>query len=152
MPLRRAAGHSVGYMITVLAVDDQAVFRDAVRSLIAAAPGFEQVGEAASGAEALELATELRPDVVLLDVRMPGMDGIETARQLADRDPDALVVLISLDEVPELPVAVSSVGAAAYIRKQDLSPRSLREIWETYGRPAKSSSAPQAKPLVDDGI
>lgn len=151
MSRQRAAAHSVEYMITVLAVDDQAVFRDAVRSLIAAAPGFEQVGEAASGADALELATELRPDVVLLDVRMPGMDGIETARQLADRDPDALVVLVSLDEVPELPAAVASVGAAAYIRKQDLSPRSLQEIWETYGRPAKSPSAPQAKPLVDDG-
>ena len=151
MSRQRAAAHSVEYMVTVLAVDDQAVFRDAVRSLIAAAPGFEQVGEAASGAEAIELATELRPDVVLLDVRMPDMDGIETARRLADRDPDAVVVLISLDEVPELPVAVSSVGAAAYIRKQDLSPRSLQEIWETYGRPAKSHAAPQAKPLVDAG-
>ena len=138
-------------MITVLAVDDQPVFRNAVRSLIAAAPGFEQVGEAASGAEALALAPELRPDVVLLDVRMPEMDGIETARRLADRDPDALVVLVSLDEVPELPASVSSVGAVAYIRKQDLSPRSLQEIWETYGRPARSPSAHHAKPLVDDG-
>jgi DNA-binding NarL/FixJ family response regulator len=111
--------------VTVLAVDDQKTFRRAARSLIAATPGFEQVGEAASGPEALELAAELRPDLVLVDVRMPGMDGIETARRLADADPDAMVVLISLDELPVLPLA----GAAAYLRKQDLSTRELLDLW-----------------------
>ena len=58
--------------VTVLAVDDQEVFRRAVRELIAATEGFEQVGEAASGREALALAAALHPDLVLLDVRMPG--------------------------------------------------------------------------------
>jgi two-component system, NarL family, invasion response regulator UvrY len=140
------------YMVTVLVVDDQQVFRDAVRSLIAAADGFEQVGEADSGLKALEIAEELHPDVVLLDVRMPGMDGIETARRLADQDPETVVVLVSLDEVPELPAAVSAVGAAAYIRKQDLSPRTLEEIWSSYGRGGTSSAGSQVKPLVDDGM
>ena len=139
-------------MVTVLVVDDQQVFRDAVRSLLAAADGFEQVGEAASGLEALELAEELHPNVVLLDVRMPGMDGIETARRMRDQDPEAVVILISLDEVPELPAAVSAVGAAAYIRKQDLSPRTLEEIWSAYGRGGTASTASQLKPLVDDGM
>ena len=87
--------------ITVLAVDDRAVFLRAARELIAATPGFEQVGEAASGAEALALAADLRPDLALVDVRMPGMDGIETARRLHASDPDMVVVLISLDEVPD---------------------------------------------------
>ena len=118
--------------VTVLAVDDQAVFRRAARSLIAAAPGFEQVGEATSGAEALELATRLHPDLVLLDVRMPGMDGIETASRLARSEPGSVVVLISLEEVPELPASVSDVGAAAYLRKQDLSVRSLRQLWSAH--------------------
>jgi two-component system, NarL family, invasion response regulator UvrY len=118
--------------VTVLTVDDQVVFRRAARSLIAATPGFEQVGEAASGREALELTAELRPDLVLLDVRMPGMDGIETARRLADSDPEAMVVLISIEEVSELPSSVASAGAAAVMRKRDLSTRSLRKLWRTH--------------------
>jgi two-component system, NarL family, invasion response regulator UvrY len=118
--------------VTVLAVDDQAVFRRAARSLIAATPGFEQVGEAASGAEALELAAQLHPDLVLVDVRMPGMDGIETARRLAQADPRPVVVLISVEAVPELPASVSEVGAAAHVRKQDLSVRTLGQLWNAH--------------------
>lgn len=125
--------------VTVLAVDDQEVFRRTARSLIAATPGFEQVGEAASGPEALELAADLHPDLVLVDVRMPGMDGIETARRLTGADPDAMVVLISLEEVPELPSSMTSAGAAAYLRKQDLSTRTLRELWSAH-RPRRPSA------------
>ena len=125
--------------VTVLAVDDQATFRRAARSLIGAIPEFEQIGEAASGREALELAEILHPDLVLLDVRMPDMDGIETARQLAKVDPDAVVILISMEEVPELPADASRVGAAAYLRKQELSPRRLRELWSVCG-PAPGTS------------
>jgi two-component system, NarL family, invasion response regulator UvrY len=118
--------------VTVLAVDDHEIFRRAARSLIAATPGFEQVGEAASGPEALRLAADLRPDLVLVDVRMPGMDGIETARRLAHAEPDVMVVLISLEEISELPSSVTSVGAAAFVRKQDLSMRTLRELWSAH--------------------
>jgi two-component system invasion response regulator UvrY len=118
--------------VTVLAVDDQAVFRRVARSLIAATPGFDQIGEAASGPEALELAAVLHPDLVLVDVRMPGMDGIETARRLAEVEPQAVVILISVDEVPELPAQIAEVGAAAYLRKQDLSTRRLRELWSVH--------------------
>jgi DNA-binding NarL/FixJ family response regulator len=125
--------------VRVLAVDDQAVFRRTARSLIAATPGFEQVGEAASGSEALELATHLHPDLVLVDVRMPGMDGLETAQRLAALEPDAAVVLISLEPVPELPAAVESVGAEAYLRKQDLSGRTLREVWVAHCDRAQGS-------------
>jgi DNA-binding NarL/FixJ family response regulator len=114
--------------LTVLAVDDQTVFRDTARSLIAATPGLEQVGEASSGEEALALAAELRPDLVLVDVRMPGMDGIETARRLTEADPSTAVVLISLEEVPNLSEAVGRAGATGYIRKQDLSTRTLIQL------------------------
>jgi two-component system, NarL family, invasion response regulator UvrY len=118
--------------VTVLVVDDQAVFLRAARELIAATPGFAQVAQAASGAEALELAAELHPDLVLLDVRMPDMDGIETARRLLAADPEAIVVLISLDEIRDIP-SIASVGVAAHLRKQDLSTRALQRLWAAYG-------------------
>jgi DNA-binding NarL/FixJ family response regulator len=117
--------------VTVLAVDDQAIFLRTARSLIAATPGFEQVGEASSGHEALELAAQLHPDLVLLDVRMPGMDGPETARRLVAAEPGTMVVLISLEEVPELPSSVREAGTTAYVRKQELSTSTLRELWLT---------------------
>ena len=115
-------------MVTVLTVDDQSVFLRAAGDLIAATPGFEQVGQATSGAEALELAAALHPDLVLLDVRMPGMDGIETARRLRESDPEAVVVLISLEEFPD------EAAGAAKLRKQELSKQALQDIWATYGR------------------
>jgi len=123
--------------VTVLTVDDQQVFRRAARKLIAATPGFLQVGEAASGRQAVKLAAELRPDMVLVDVRMPGMDGLETTRRLAATTPDAVVVLISMEEVPELPSAIGSVGAATHVRKQSLSTEALQEIWNTHGASAR---------------
>jgi two-component system invasion response regulator UvrY len=121
--------------VTVLTVDDQRIFLRTARSLISATPGFEQIGEAGSGEEALELAAHLRHDLVLVDVRMPGMDGVETARRLTEADPATTVVLISLEEVPQLSAAVDRAGAAGYIRKQDLSTRSLTELWDRYRLP-----------------
>jgi two-component system, NarL family, invasion response regulator UvrY len=121
--------------VTVLTVDDQQVFRRAARKLIAATPGFLQVGEAASGGQALKLAAELRPDMVLVDVRMPGMDGLETTRRLAETTPDSVVVLISMEEVAELPPAIDKVGAAAHLCKRALSTDALQEIWKTHGHP-----------------
>lgn len=126
--------------VRVLAVDDQEVFRRAARGLIAAMPGFEQVGEASSGPEALELAATLHPDLVLIDVRMPDMDGIETARRLARVDAHAVVVLTSIEDVPELPSSVASVGAEAYLRKQDLTTDALRQIWEAHRHRAGRSA------------
>jgi two-component system, NarL family, invasion response regulator UvrY len=125
-------------VVTVLAVDDQPIFLRAAHQLIADTPGFEQVGEATSGPEALEMAAALDPDLVLLDVRMPGMDGIETARRIVALDVGAVVVLISLEETPELPASLATVGAAVHVRKQDLSTRALREIWTAHGGPRAS--------------
>ena len=113
--------------VTVLTVDDQQVFRRAARKLVAATPGFQQVGEADCGERGLELAKELQPDIVLVNARLPGMDGIETARRLAQGHPDAVVVLVSVEDVPEVPSAVT------HVRKQDLSTQALREIWQTHG-------------------
>ena len=122
--------------VTVLTVDDQPRFRRAARRLIEATPGFEQVAEAASGPEALTLAAELDPDLVLLDVRMPEMDGIETARRLRAREHAAVVVLVSLEDIPDLPLTLDSTGATAFLRKQDLSTRSLQAIWTARRAPS----------------
>jgi CheY-like chemotaxis protein len=117
--------------VTVLTVDDQAVFRRAAAELIAATEGFEEVGQATSGPEALEKAAALHPDLILLDVRMEEMDGLETAERLLACDPDAVVVLISMNEVPEMESAPR--GVAAHLRKQDLSTRALRALWAAHG-------------------
>jgi DNA-binding NarL/FixJ family response regulator len=119
--------------VTVLAVDDQPIFLRAVHQLIADTRGFEQVGEATSGPEAVDMARALDPDLVLLDVRMPGMNGIETARRIAALDARVVVVLVSLEETPELPASLASIGAAVHLRKQDLSARALQAIWTAHG-------------------
>ncbi|MDW5595451.1 response regulator transcription factor [Conexibacter stalactiti] len=119
--------------VTVLAVDDQEVFRRTARRLLDATPDFELVGEAASGPEALRLAAELLPDLVLLDIRMPGMDGIETARRLMRMELQSTVVLISIGEVPELLTEpLQAIGVVAHLRKQDLSAQTLRRTWESH--------------------
>jgi two-component system, NarL family, invasion response regulator UvrY len=119
--------------ITVLTVDDQPVFLRAAQQLIAATVGFVEVGQAASGPAALALAAEVRPDLVLLDLRMPGMDGVETARRLLAADPDVVVVLISLGEGADVSSSAVSAGVAAHVRKQELSTRTLSEIWAAHG-------------------
>jgi DNA-binding NarL/FixJ family response regulator len=108
---------------TVLIVDDYAPFRDSARGLLEGG-GFEVVGEAEDGARALELAAELRPDVVLLDVHMPDLDGFEVARRLAELDPAPEVVLTSSrDDYAPL---VAGSAARAFVRKDALSADALR--------------------------
>jgi DNA-binding NarL/FixJ family response regulator len=126
MPAKRAPP------VTVAAVDDQAIFSRAVRELIAATPGFPQVGQAASGPQALELAAELRRDLVLLDVRLPRHGWDRDGAATACGRPEAVVVLISLDEVRAAP-SVASVGMAAHVRKQHLLTRRFSAISATHG-------------------
>jgi CheY-like chemotaxis protein len=121
----------LGKPVTVLTVDDQPAFRRALRELIGATPGFVQVGEAASGPEAIERARELAPDLILLDLRMAGMDGLETARRLRGAQPGSAVVLISLEPGGE---DARAVGAVAHVLKRDLSTRRLREVWSARSR------------------
>jgi DNA-binding NarL/FixJ family response regulator len=120
--------------VGVLTVDDHEVFRRAARGLIEATPGFETLGEAASGPEAVALAARLHPDLVLVDVRMDGMDGLETARRLRGAEPDAVVVLVSIGEFPEVP---PGTGAAACVPKQELSVARLLELWDAH-RPRRA--------------
>jgi DNA-binding NarL/FixJ family response regulator len=130
-PLGAGGGVGAGRPVRVLVVDDQPVFLRAARQLIAATPGFDEVGEATSGPEALGKAASLRPDLVLLDVRMPGMDGVETARLLADVVPDAYVALISLEATVHAG-ATTPHGVDVHVRKQDLSIRALQDLWASH--------------------
>ena len=118
--------------VGVLTVDDQPLFRTAAAAVVEATQGFESVGEAGSGEEALRLCATLRPDLVLLDVRMPGMDGIETARRLARSQPEALVVLISLDDLTDMAALLERSGAAASAQKQSLCPQVLERLWAAH--------------------
>jgi DNA-binding NarL/FixJ family response regulator len=119
--------------IGVLIVDDQLSFRHVARLVIEATPDFVLLGEASSGEHAMAALDELHPDLVLIDVRMPGMDGIETATRLHSADPAPVVVLISIEEPPHLPMRVASCGAAEIVRKQDFCPGLLRRVWQKHG-------------------
>jgi DNA-binding NarL/FixJ family response regulator len=122
--------------VGVLVVDDQVVFRQVAHEVIDATKDFELLGEAGSGAHALIAVAELEPDLVLLDLRMPGMDGIETATRLHAEHPAAVVVLITVEEAPNLPAGMGVCGAAELVRKQDFGPALLRRLWSTHGSTA----------------
>ena len=120
--------------VRVVTVDDQAFFRDAARAIVASIPGFEIVGESASGEGALELARRLDPDMVIIDVRIAKLSGIETARLLSAEDPTRVLVLVSSADVGGLSLVAESSGAAAIVRKDWLNPSLLRGLWIAHRR------------------
>lgn len=115
--------------VDVLVVDDSAESRAALESVVLQTPGFELVGSAASGEEALGVLPRLDPDLVLLDVRMPGLSGPETSLSLRASGARAVVVLVSAHPRPELPDSVDECGAAAVLHKSEVSPRVLGALW-----------------------
>lgn len=114
-------------MISVVLIDDQALVRAGLRTLLSNHAGIEVVGEAEDGASGLRLVRERRPDVVLMDIRMPGMDGLEATRRIV-ADPElkgtAVVVLTTFDEDEHIDEAIRA-GAAGYLLK-DIAPDELR--------------------------
>ena len=120
-------------MIGVLVVDDHVQFREAVRELVECTPGFQVLGEAGSGEEALQMSERLDPQLVLLDVHLPGMDGIETARSLTAVSPHPTVFLLSADDRVDLSVRVESSGAATFVRKRDFCSAALQAQWAEHG-------------------
>lgn len=115
--------------VGVMIVDDVAVFRRVARAVVDATEGFLTLGDAASGADALARAEQLHPDLVLMDVQMPEMNGFEAARRLRATHPQSIIFLISLEDTEGFEPAVAACGASAFVRKQDLSPRMLRRLW-----------------------
>lgn len=118
--------------VRVLVADDHVAFRDVVVRVVEAVPGFELVALAASGEEAIERARVAAPDLVLMDVRMSGIDGIEAARQIRSERPDVVVVLLTADSGS--PDRAAIYGVASVIDKRVLTPAALAEAWQR-GRP-----------------
>lgn len=117
----------------MLTVDDYLPFHAIARQLLKATPGFVSAGEVASGREACRVIDASEPGLVLMDVHMPGIDGIAVARWIRCHHDNVVVVLISTDEPAALPSAAFDCGAAAVLRKQDLRPSVLVDLWRTHG-------------------
>jgi len=111
--------------VRVLVVDDQDAYRRAMAAVVEETPGFVVVGSAASGEESLVVARELEPDLVLLDVNLPGMSGVEAAAHLSS---GPVVVLLSTYDEDEFDS--SGCGAAAYVSKSVFSPERLQQVWQ----------------------
>jgi two-component system invasion response regulator UvrY len=112
----------------VLVVDDQAPFRSVAAWVIRRVGGWQLAGEAETGEEAVRLAGQLRPDLVIMDINLPGISGIEATRRILEGRPGAAVVLVSTYALDDLPEEASRCGALAYVRKDDLTPRLLRSL------------------------
>jgi DNA-binding NarL/FixJ family response regulator len=116
----------------VLLADDHALVRDGVASLLAAW-GHEVVGQAATGDQAVELAAKLEPDVILMDVRMPGSSGLEATRRIAAGHPAIAIVMLTVSEDEDDLFAAIKAGARGYLLK-NLEARELRSMLESIGR------------------
>lgn len=113
--------------VGVLIVDDQPPFRAAARSLVSILRGWQVVGEVGTGEDAVAAVLSDPPGLVLMDINLPGISGIEATRQIVESSPSVRVVLLSTYRADDLPADALTCGAVAYVRKEDLTPRVLRE-------------------------
>lgn len=112
----------------VLVVDDQAPFRAIARQVVDLTPGFAVVGEAESGEDAVLLAQRLAPAVVLMDINLPGINGIEATRRILADAPAVRVILLSTYRESDLPADALACGARRYVHKEDLEPGVLLDV------------------------
>ena len=117
--------------VQVLIVDDQEAFRSAARLVVELTDGFDVIGEAATGEEGVDLAAQLGPDLVLMDINMPGIDGLEATRRITAANPGARVVIFSTYEANEYDSRARDAGAVAFVPKADFDPATLVATWET---------------------
>lgn len=120
--------------VRVLVVDDHAGVRSALRAAFTVTEGLELCGAAASGAEGVELALRLRPDVVVMDVAMPGMDGLAAVAELRAHDPYVPVVMLSAERSLDAVMVAATLGVSGFVRKGDGWTLLLRRVREAAGR------------------
>jgi DNA-binding NarL/FixJ family response regulator len=116
--------------VSVLIVDDQRPFRDAARTVIGMTDGFAVAAEAESGEDAVAAAATTLPDLVLMDINLPGMNGIEATRQIKAAHPATHVILLSTYSEADLPADARECGALAYVHKEDFGPALVRQLWD----------------------
>ena len=117
--------------VRVLIADDHPLFRDGMHGLLESVADTEVVGEAASGEEAVVLAKELEPDVILMDLKMPGKNGIEATREILDKNPDIGILVVTMLEDDDSVFAAMRAGALGYLLKgaaQDEVLRAIRDV------------------------
>lgn len=117
--------------VRVLVADDQQPFRKAARAVLGAMPEFELVGEVVSGEEAVSATSALEPDLVLMDVHMAGIGGIEATRRILALQPEAAVILVSSYRAEDLTAAAAESGALAFLPKDQFGARRLSELWSS---------------------
>ena len=123
--------------VRVLVVDDQRPFRAVAAAVLRRMPDFLLIGEAETGEEGVASAAELRPDLVLMDFNLPGIDGVVAAGRIHVQAPESVVVLCSSYAREDLSVGLDEPGVAGYLHKEELHGRALREVWARLG--ARSS-------------
>jgi DNA-binding NarL/FixJ family response regulator len=116
--------------VRVLIVDDQPPFREASRMVVEMTDGFVVVGEATNGTEAVAMVGALRPDLVLMDVQMPGIDGIETTRRIRALPDAPAVIVMSTHESGDYDAAATAAGAIGFIPKSQFGFDTLEAMWE----------------------
>jgi two-component system invasion response regulator UvrY len=126
------ASHAV---VRVMIVDDQQPFRAAARAVVERVTGFELVAEVSSGEDAIATCAASAPDLVLMDINMGAVDGIEATRLITAADPAIKIILVSTYALDDLPPGARTSGAIAYVNKDELSPRVIRRLWESGGDP-----------------
>jgi two-component system invasion response regulator UvrY len=116
--------------VRVLIVDDQLPFRAVARTVIGMTAGFEVAAEAETGEAALVAVDEDPPHLVLMDINLPGINGIEATRRIRADHPEVEVILLSTYSEADLPADAREVGALAYVHKEDFGPALVRELWD----------------------
>jgi two-component system, NarL family, invasion response regulator UvrY len=116
--------------VRVLIVDDQPPFREAAKVVFDLLDRFEVVGEATSGEEAVGMAGEQRVDLIVMDINLPGMSGVDATREITAALPDTVVVLVSTYDANALPPGAESSGALAYVHKEEFDPDVIEQLWD----------------------